>query len=391
MRTLPTYSEKPELAELLDKVPLTPAEKSAEPQTTCVTGATSTIGAHVVRRLLRAGHTVHAPVRGSETTADVAYLKAMPGAERLKLFYGVDLLIDGSYDAAMVGCSSVHHVASPFYMTGSKKNIKNKLIDPAIKGTENVLASCSRTPTVKRVVVTGTVLVAACDFRKAIKTEWVVNEESWEGACSPTDFPYVYGKRCAEKRSLEIAAAQSQWTLVTLLVAGAWGPFVSSNGQGIMPMFAKYIRGGLFWPACPPMGFPLHDIRDAAVMHALAMTNGRTGRYLVPQKWGTFKVCCDALKSDRRTKKCMLPFFTFPSCFKPVFTLAAPILGIDKSVPKRTWGASPTLDYSKTTADFDLDAQGFAPVSITEMMVDTDLAFQIHRIPTLSASLKRYK
>ena len=49
------------------------------------------------------------------------------------------------------------------------------------------------------------------------------------------------------------------------------------------------------------------------------------------------------------------------------------------------------IDYAKTTADFDLDAQGFAPVSITEMMVDTDLAFQIHRIPTLSASLKRYK
>ena len=113
MRTLPSYTEKPELAELLDKVPLTPAEKAAEPQTTCVTGATSTIGAHVVRRLLRAGHTVHAPVRGSETTADVAYLKAMPGAERLKLFYGVDLLIEGSYDASMVGCASVIHVASP--------------------------------------------------------------------------------------------------------------------------------------------------------------------------------------------------------------------------------------------------------------------------------------
>ena len=203
-------AEKPELAELLDKVPLLPAETAAEPQTTCVTGATSTIGAHVVRRLLRAGHTVHAPVRGSETTADVAYLKAMPGAERLKLFYGVDLLIDGSYDAAMVGCTSVHHVASPFYMTGSKKNIQNKLIDPAIKGTENVLASCSRTPTVKRVVVTGTVLVAACDFRKAIKQEWVVNEESWEGACSPTDFPYVYGKRCAEKRSMAVWKSTSE-------------------------------------------------------------------------------------------------------------------------------------------------------------------------------------
>ena len=102
-KTLPTYAEKPELAELLDKVPLLPAEKAAEPQTTCVTGATSTIGAHVVRRLLRAGHTVHAPVRGSETTADVAYLKAMPGAERLKLFYGVpraelETLIERGFD-----------------------------------------------------------------------------------------------------------------------------------------------------------------------------------------------------------------------------------------------------------------------------------------------------
>ena len=392
MKTLPEYTEKPELAELLDKVPLLPAEKVSEPQTTCVTGATSTIGAHVVRRLLRAGHTVHAPVRGSETTADVAYLKAMPGAERLKLFYGVDLLVDGSYDAAMVGCSSVHHVASPFYMCGSKKNIQNKLIDPAIKGTENVLASCSRTPTVKRVVVTGTVLVACCDFRQSINNkDWTVTEESWEGDCSPKSFPYVYSKRTAEKRAMEIAAAQTQWTLVTLLVAAAFGPPVSSNGQGIVPMFHKYIRLGLFWPACPPMGCPMQDIRDVAATHSLAMTNTCTGRYIVPQRWGTFYEACRALKSDSRTSKCMLPFFTFPSCFKPVLAVAAPILGIDKSLPKRTWGASPKIDYAKTTRDFDLDAQEFKRIDVMEMMVDTELAFKLHKIPLISASLKRYK
>ena len=392
MKTLPEYTEKPELAELLDKVPLLPAEKVSEPQTTCVTGATSTIGAHVVRRLLRAGHTVHAPVRGSETTADVAYLKAMPGAERLKLFYGVDLLVDGSYDAAMVRCSSVHHVASPFYMCGSKKNIQNKLIDPAIKGTENVLASCSRTPTVKRVVVTGTVLVACCDFRQSINNkDWTVTEESWEGDCSPKSFPYVYSKRTAEKRAMEIAAAQTQWTLVTLLVAAAFGPPVSSNGQGIVPMFHKYIRLGLFWPACPPMGCPMQDIRDVAATHSLAMTNTCTGRYIVPQRWGTFYEACRALKSDSRTSKCMLPFFTFPSCFKPVLAVAAPILGIDKSLPKRTWGASPKIDYAKTTRDFDLDAQEFKRIDVMEMMVDTELAFKLHKIPLISASLKRYK
>ena len=121
------------------------------------------------------------------------------------------------------------------------------------------------------------------------------------------------------------------------------------------------------------------------------MPTARTGRYLVPQKWGTFKACCDALQSDRRTKKCMLPFFTFPSCFKPVFTLAAPILGIDKSVPKRTWGATPTLDYSKTTADFDLDAQGFKRIESDQMMIEMDLAFQKYPITMFKSSLGRYK
>ena len=390
MKTTPAYHEKPELAGLLDKVPLLPAELNAEPQTTCVTGATSTIGAHVVRRLLRAGHTVHAPVRDSETTADVTYLKAMPGAERLKLFYGVDLLVDGSYDAAMVGCASVIHVASPFYLTGSKKNLKNKLIDPAIKGTENVLNSCSRTPTVKRVICTGTVLVACCDFRPSIEDKgWTVNNDMWYGDCSPTDFPYVYSKRAAEKRSMEIAAAQTQWTLTTLLVGGCFGPMCAPNGQGVVPMFQKYIRGGLFWPACPPMGFPVHDIRDVAVMHSLAMTSDVTGRYITPQKWGTFKACCDGLKSDSRTSKCMLPFFTLPSCFKPVFACVGPMLGIDKSMPRRMWGASPKIDYGKTTNDFALE--GFTPIGIPEMMVDTELSFQLHKIPLVLASLKRYK
>lgn len=395
MKTMPTYTENSELAALLDKVPLTPAEKNAAPQTTCVTGATSTIGAHVVRRLLRAGHTVHAPVRGTEAKADVAYLKAMPGAsERLKLFYGVDLLIDGSYDASMVGCSSVHHVASSFYMVGSKKNIQKKLIDPAIKGTENVLASCSRTPTITKVIVTGTTFVACCDYRPSIMDkDWTVTEESWQDGLSPKKFPYGYSKHAAEKRAMEIAAAQSQWTLATLLVAASFGPMCSGNGQGTVPLFHKYIRLGLFWPACPPMGCPFNDIRDVAAMHALAMvTSGVAGgRYLTPQRWGTFYESCRALKTDKRTNKIMLPFFTFPSCFKSVFAVAAPFLGIDKSLPKRTWGASPKIDYGKTTTDFGLDAQEFKKIDIQEMMVDTELSFQLHRIPLLSASLKRYK
>ena len=97
--------EKPAIAELLDKVALLPLETSAPKQTCCVTGATGLVGAHVVRRLLRAGHTVHAPVRRPDDEKAVGCLRAMPGAaERLKLFKA-DLLEPGSYDESMKGCT----------------------------------------------------------------------------------------------------------------------------------------------------------------------------------------------------------------------------------------------------------------------------------------------
>ena len=101
-------TERADVVELLDKVPLTKLEQDAPKQVCCLTGATSLVGAHVVRRLLRAGHTVHAPVRGAADAPRLGYLKAMPGAaERLKVFGGCDLMVAGSYDASMVGCATV--------------------------------------------------------------------------------------------------------------------------------------------------------------------------------------------------------------------------------------------------------------------------------------------
>ena len=79
-------TENPDVVSLLDKVPLTPLERSAPKQICCVTGSTGMVGSHVVRRLLRTGHTVHAPVRSLDDEK-VGFLKAMPGAdELLKLF-----------------------------------------------------------------------------------------------------------------------------------------------------------------------------------------------------------------------------------------------------------------------------------------------------------------
>ncbi|MQL25170.1 NAD-dependent epimerase/dehydratase family protein, partial [Escherichia coli] len=82
----------------------------------------------------------------------MSHLLALDGAkERLHLFEA-DLLDKNSFDPAINGCEGVFHTASP--VSFSPSATKAELVDPAVKGTLNVLGSCARTPSVKRVVVT---------------------------------------------------------------------------------------------------------------------------------------------------------------------------------------------------------------------------------------------
>ena len=121
-----------------------------------VTGGSGFIGLHVVKTLLERGHAVHATVRSLTNKAKCRALldlqATFPG--KLELFEA-DLLCEGSFTDAMRGCGIVYHVASPFYVPQqSIKDGVKEIVEPAIKGTENVLRSVEATPEVRRVVLT---------------------------------------------------------------------------------------------------------------------------------------------------------------------------------------------------------------------------------------------
>ncbi|KAK9128740.1 hypothetical protein Syun_017537 [Stephania yunnanensis] len=141
----------------------------------CVTGGSGFIASWLVKLLLQQGYIVHATVRDLDDPKKVDHLKALPPANGMLKLFQADLLVEGSFDSVIDGCVGVFHTASPFYLTPTDPQAE--LIEPAVRGTLNVLKSCAKTPSVKRVVVTSS--TAAVTYNGKPLTPEVVVDESW--------------------------------------------------------------------------------------------------------------------------------------------------------------------------------------------------------------------
>jgi len=87
-----------------------------------------------------------------------------------------DLTEEGSFDDAVMGCEGVFHIASPVYF-GPMSDPKAEIIDPAVKGTLNVLQSCKKNSKLKKVVLTSS--VAAVSRPAVFPEAAVLDETSW--------------------------------------------------------------------------------------------------------------------------------------------------------------------------------------------------------------------
>ena len=175
-----------------------------------ITGATGFVAGWIVKELLEAGVTVHAPVRDPSNPEKLKYLNAIadnsPGEIK---FFKADLLDEGSYADAMADCAAVFHTASPFIV--DVKDPQKELVDPAQLGTRNVLEEANRTPSVKRVVLTSSCAAIYGDNIDMQKTpNGVFTEEIWNTSSSLTHNAYSYSKPVAEKEAWKIADAQDR-------------------------------------------------------------------------------------------------------------------------------------------------------------------------------------
>ncbi len=247
-----------------------------------VTGATGYVAGWLVKKLLEDGLTVHAAIRNPDNAQKIAHLEELaansPG--NIKYFKS-DLLHEGSYDEAMRGCELVYHTASPFIT--DVKDPQEDLINPAVKGTQNVLESANRTPSVKRVVVTSScaaIYTDAIDCQKA--PNGVLTEDIWNTTASLEYQPYSLSKTLAEKKAWEMAEKQSRWDLVTINPCLVMGPALNPKSTASESLnILKQLGDGTTKMGAPKMGFGLVDVRDVGEAHFKAgFTPHASGRYI---------------------------------------------------------------------------------------------------------------
>ncbi|KAK4492374.1 hypothetical protein RD792_003179 [Penstemon davidsonii] len=248
--------------------------------TVAVTGGSGFIASWLVKSLLQRGYNVKASVRYPNDPKKTNHLLALDGAkERLKLIKA-DLLEEGSFDSLVDGCEGVFHTASPFFF--DTKDPQADLLDPALKGTLNVLGSVAKTPSVKRVVLTSS--EAAVSFNGTPLKEDVVVDESWwsdPDYCRKNQMWYVLSKTIAEDAAWKFVKEKGI-DMVSINPAAVLGPLLQPTLNTSCANILNLISGAETFPNAT-YGFV--NVKDVIDAHILAYeTPSANGRYLMVER-----------------------------------------------------------------------------------------------------------
>ncbi|KAH9574289.1 hypothetical protein CY35_01G049400 [Sphagnum magellanicum] len=206
-------------------------------KTVCVTGAGGFVASWIVKTLLDHGYTVRGTVRNLEKSK---HLLEFPGAtDRLNLFVA-NLMEPGSFDNVVQGCDGVFHTASPV-LFNDITDPQAEVIDPAVNGTLNVLASCAKAQT-KKVVLTSS--GAAIIFTNKRNSMGGIDESLWsdEDFCRENKMWYILSKILAEKAAWDFVNEKGLNMVAINTVTVLGSPLQASLNYGL-EVIRDYLNG----------------------------------------------------------------------------------------------------------------------------------------------------
>lgn len=321
-----------------------------------ITGATGYLGGRVAERFLANGITVNAPVRDASNTQKTKHLTELAKQNNATInFFSADLLQPGSYEEAMKGCELVIHTASPFM--NQFKDAQKELVDPAVKGTENVLSSVNENLSVKRVVLTSSCAAIYGDAKDILNyPNQTMTEDIWNTTSSLTQSPYSYSKTLAEKKAWEMVEAQNRWDLVVINPSLIVGPGIKVHEESESYKLTKQMGDGTMKMGGPDLSIGCVDVRDVAEAHyRAAYTPAAEGRHICSAENSNFLTVANYLAEEHA--KYPLPKRALP---KWLMWLMAPMSGIPRQFVKDNMGYPWKADNSKIKESLGIE---FRPIS----------------------------
>ena len=209
-----------------------------------MTGVTGYIGQHCAAELLRQGYEVVGTVRSrakAEATR-TAIAKVAP-VDKLTCVE-TNLLSDTGWDAAMQGCGSMLHVASPVVLAEPKH--ENDLIGPAAAGTKHVVSAAQRAG-VKRLVLTPlTVSISSGEDIGRYDFDAWSDTRARIGA-------YAKSKTLAERAAWAIAKG-GDMELAVITPGAVFGPSLGARLEGQIVALMTDMIGGKMPMISAPQG-----------------------------------------------------------------------------------------------------------------------------------------
>jgi dihydroflavonol-4-reductase len=256
-------------------------------KTIAVTGITGFIAAHAVAELLARGYMVRGTLRRASRLAETK-LPALPGFDRLSAIEA-DLLEPEGFRQAFGGCEAVLHMASPY--TLEAKDALKELVEPAVKGTINVLKAAAATASVRRVVITSS-MAAVTDEPDGR----VLTEADWNTKSSPSRNPYYFAKSEAERAAWSFMETEKPgFDLVVINPFLVIGPSLTPGLNTSNHIIVEALTG--VFPAILQLTWGMVDVRDVALAHVLALENPQAnGRYLCSAESITMRQLVETLK-----------------------------------------------------------------------------------------------
>ncbi|MGV2124745.1 NAD-dependent epimerase/dehydratase family protein [Agrobacterium vitis] len=327
--------------------------------TMLVTGGSGFVASHLILQLLEMDATVHTTVRSLRNVAKIKPLTDMQARFPGKLtLYEADLLIPGSFDAAVAGCSIVFHVASPFKLPEKIKDGQREMVEPALQGTRNVLDSVNRTESVRRVVMTSTIGAIFGDYIdvRSMKNNTVA-EDYFNTSSNVQNNPYHYSKVLAEKEAWKIQGEQSRWSLTTINPGMILGPSLTPASESGSLFLLDEMFKGYFFYGMPDLSLACVDVRDVAQAHIRAALNpDAKGRYILAEN--RTRTFLEIAGYARRVhpKPYLLPSWQIPNL---VVRLIGPLFGLTQAYMTNHLGIRFALDNRRSQSELGIAYRPF--------------------------------